>query len=85
MDSRDQLIAVKMTIPEIAKSIGVDSLAYLSVEGVKSIAAESGCDFCVGCFTGQYPVDPPKASGKNKFETKLSAKLSDQKTEQIGE
>jgi amidophosphoribosyltransferase len=73
IDSRDKLIACQMTIPEIRKSVDADSLGYLSVGGVKSIAEESGCDFCVGCFTGTYPVAPPEHDiGKYRFETKIS-------------
>lgn len=68
IDSCENLIACKMSIPEIAKAIGADSLGYLSVEGVRSIAEESGCDFCTGCFTGRYPADIPKVSDKSEFE-----------------
>lgn len=71
IDSRDKLIACRLTIPEIAKEIGVDSLNYLSVEGVKSIAKEAGCGFCVGCFTGEYPIKVPDEPKKDKFEIKI--------------
>lgn len=72
VDSREKLIANSMTVPEIAKMIDTDSLGYLSIEGVKSIASDAGCDFCVGCFTGEYPSPPPRKTGKYRFETKLS-------------
>ena len=72
IDSKDKLIACQMTIPEVRKSLGADSLGYLSIAGVRSIAEESGCDFCIGCFTGRYPVDPPAVAYKSRFETKLS-------------
>ena len=42
------------------------------MEGVNHIADTARCDFCNGCFTGNYPVDPPKTSGKNRFELPLS-------------
>ena len=71
IDSRDKLIACRLSIPEIAKEIGVDSLNYLSVEGVKSIAEGAGCGFCVGCFTGEYPIKVPDEMQKDKFETKI--------------
>lgn len=74
IDSRDKLIACKKTIPEIAEAVGVDSLTYLSVDGVKKIAGDAKCGFCVGCFTGQYPIDVPQDMPKNKFEKKLSEK-----------
>ena len=48
-----------MTVPEIAKQIGVDSLTYLSIDGVKEIAQGANCGFCVGCFSGEYPIAVP--------------------------
>ncbi len=72
IDSKDNLIACKMSVEEIAEYIGADSLGYLSVEGVNHIADTARCGFCNGCFTGNYPVDPPKTSGKNRFELPLS-------------
>jgi amidophosphoribosyltransferase len=71
VDSKDRLIACQMSIPEIAKHIGADTLGYLSVEGVKSIASDAGCDFCVGCFTDRYPIEVPKEMPKDKFEFKI--------------
>ncbi len=72
IDSRDNLIACKMSIDEIAAHIGVDSLGYLSVESVKKIADSSQTDFCAGCFDGKYPCPPPKETSKNKFEQKIT-------------
>ena len=69
IDSCENLIACRMSVPEIMKEIGADSLGYLSVEGVRSIARESGCDFCTGCFTGNYPADIPTVSDKSEFES----------------
>lgn len=74
IDSKDNLIACKMSIPEICKAIGADSLGYLSVKGVNSLAEEAGCGFCDACFTGNYPVDVPKDMPKDKFEFKISSK-----------
>lgn len=74
IDSRDKLIACRMSEDEIAKSINVDALQYLSVDGVKKIAKGAGCGFCVGCFTGEYPIEVPDDQPKNKFESKLSEK-----------
>ena len=72
IDSKDNLIACKMSIPEICSYIGADSLGYLSVESENKIANGAKCGFCDACFTGNYPVDPPQATDKNKFECKLS-------------
>lgn len=71
IDSRENLIAYKMTIPEICKSIHADSLGYLSADNVVKIATNAKCGFCSGCFTGKYPVEVPDEMPKDKFESKL--------------
>lgn len=71
IDSKENLIACRMTIPEICKEIGADSLGYLSVDSVKKLAVDSDCDFCDGCFTGVYPSEVPKEIPKDKFESKI--------------
>lgn len=71
IDSKENLIACQMSIEEIAKEIGADSLGYLSIEGVKKIAGNAKCNFCTGCFTGDYPVKVPKEMPKDKFERKI--------------
>ncbi len=55
-DTQDQLIAARLTLEEIKEHLKVDSLAYLSKEGmVEAAKAESG-HFCSACFDGQYPI-----------------------------
>lgn len=73
VDSKENLIACKYdSAEEIAKVIGVDSLAYLSVEATHKLAENANISFCDGCFTGSYPVAVPKEQVKNKFEKKLN-------------
>lgn len=74
IDSKDNLIACKLTVPEIAKEIGVDSLGFISVDNAKKIAESARCGFCTGCFTGEYPVEPPKDIRKDKFELRIGQK-----------
>ncbi|WP_048149969.1 amidophosphoribosyltransferase [Palaeococcus ferrophilus] len=51
--TRHELIAAWRNVEEIRRSIGADSLAYLSVEGlVKAVGRES---LCLACLTGEYP------------------------------
>ena len=72
IDSEENLIACKYdSNEEIAKVIGADSLAYLSIDGAHRLADNSKCSFCDGCFSGIYPVDLPKNQKKNKFEEKI--------------
>ncbi len=72
IDSKENLIACKMSIDEIAKDIGVDSLGFLSVDDTKKIAVNAKCDFCTGCFSGEYPIDVGSYNTKDKFEDKIS-------------
>lgn len=75
IDSRENLIACKHSVDEIAKLIGVDSLGYLSIESVKKIAkGVHGTGYCTACFDGNYPTAIPSAPMKNRFETKISEK-----------
>ena len=72
IDSRDNLIAVKHTVPEIAEIIGVDSLGYLPIGSLPELTNGSG--FCDACFSGRYPTAIPKDTRKDRFEQKLSQK-----------
>ncbi len=72
VDSRENLIAARYTTEEIAGIIGVDSLGFLSVDSVKRIAEANHCQFCTGCFTGEYPLDPPTCALKDKYAQKIT-------------
>ncbi len=50
----EELMWHRHEIPEIEKLLGVDSLGYLSLEGMEEAAAEAG-PFCNACFSGEYP------------------------------
>ena len=76
IDSTDNLIAAHHTVEEIRQMIDVDSLGFLNVDYVDKLADQCRCEFCKGCFTGEYPVDPPKAVKKNKFECPISKKAN---------
>ncbi len=78
VDSRESLIANSYTTEEINNIIGADSLAYLSIEAVKKIAPTRSRAFCVGCFTGQYPVPTPQVLPKSRFETGISAQQKEE-------
>ena len=71
IDSKENLIANKHTVEEIAQIIGVDSLGFLSKENVVKLADGAKCGFCTGCFTGEYPIEVPSEIPKDKFEQKL--------------
>ena len=59
--TRDQLLASQMNVEEMARHIGADSLAFISMDGLYRAMGEEGRDpdqpqFCDACFTGDYPI-----------------------------
>ncbi len=63
----NELIAANKTVEEIADFIKVDSLKYLSVEGMHKVMSAPS-HFCDACFTGNYPVEPPTNKSKYLLE-----------------
>lgn len=53
---KSKLVATDRTIDQIREYLEVDSLAYLSVEGLLSCVKGGQQRFCAACFTGNYPV-----------------------------
>lgn len=72
VSKRETLIAANHTVEEICQIIGADSLGYLPLEACDKIAAGSKCKFCKGCFTGQYPIEPPVRKHINKYDKPLT-------------
>ncbi|MDE6397696.1 MAG: amidophosphoribosyltransferase, partial [Clostridiales bacterium] len=69
IDSAENLIANHMTVDEICRKIGADSLEYLDLDNLEAIGKAHGVPFCSGCFTGKYPI-PVVGCGKHTFEDK---------------
>ena len=63
---REQLIAHNRTIEEIRQIIGADSLGYLRLERLSELV--DGLPICRGCFTGEYPLEPPKGDIRGEYE-----------------
>src|SRR5712671_187353 len=56
--SKKQLIAANKSVDEIRDYIGADSLAYLSLEGLKKACGEgANISYCSACYTGKYPTE----------------------------
>ncbi len=70
IDSRDNLIACRHSVPEIAELLGADSLGYLPVEKLGELVG--GCGHCDACFSGRYPTRIPDDVRKDRFERRLS-------------
>lgn len=61
----DQLIAHNRTIDEIRDLLGADSLSYLNVERLNEMA--EGLPICTACFSGNYPIEPPKEDIRGEY------------------
>jgi amidophosphoribosyltransferase len=56
MGTYDELIAARLSIDELCRHVGCDSLEFLSVEGMlAAIGSQNG--YCTACFTGEYAID----------------------------
>ncbi len=66
-DTQDQLIAATKSVAEIAKQLEVDTLAYLTWEGMLETTREDTNSFCSACFTGDYPVAIPEQVKRSKL------------------
>ncbi|MEO9223699.1 MAG: amidophosphoribosyltransferase [Acidimicrobiales bacterium] len=67
--TRSELLAANLTVDEITRYLGVDSLAYISLEGLTAATGAAGAGFCTACFTGTYPVDVPVELTKGVLES----------------
>jgi amidophosphoribosyltransferase len=65
--SRDELIAANNTTAEIAAHLGVDSLGYLSLDGMLGAVPTGPDGFCHACFSGDYPTPPPTDPDKLRY------------------
>jgi len=65
--SREELIGANLTIPQIREHLGVDSLGYLSLDGMLNAVPDGPNGFCHACFSGDYPTPPPADPDKLRF------------------
>jgi amidophosphoribosyltransferase len=66
MSTREEMIAPGKTPEEIAREVGADSLAYLSLAGVYRALSASPRDYCDACFSGSYPLGCPEGSESDR-------------------
>ena len=66
-DTQDHLIAARLSLAEIVRHLGVDSLAYLSKEGMVEAAHTHSGDFCTACFDGNYPIEMDEELKRSKL------------------
>lgn len=65
--SSDQLIACNYTVEELCQLIGADSLGYLDINRLGELTG-GGLGYCSACFSGKYPVEPPKEDIRGDYE-----------------
>ncbi len=66
--TKGELIACQNTVEQIKNFIGVDSLCYLSMEGMLESTCIPKDNFCLACFDGNYPVKPREEFTKTCLE-----------------
>ena len=75
---RHKLLAARMSIDDMARLIGVDSLAFLSMDGLYRAVGETGRDarqpqYCDACFSGEYPIRLVDHDGGQQSQLSLLA------------
>ena len=68
--SKKELLAANYSVEEIKKFLNVDSIGYLSIEGMLASTSKDPKDFCAACFSGKYPTKIYDADDKYKLEHK---------------
>jgi amidophosphoribosyltransferase len=69
MSTRQEMIAHDRTVEDVARELGADSLAYLSLEGLYEAIGSTRETHCDACFTGEYPLERTEQHrGKNALE-----------------
>ncbi len=63
--SNTELIAGRETLDGIRKYLDLDSLTYLSLEGLVEATGLPKDSFCLACYTGEYPVEPDRTFQKH--------------------
>jgi amidophosphoribosyltransferase len=66
--TQKELIAAKHSIDWIRDFIGVDTLEYLSLQGMLDAMPLNRQEFCTACFSAEYPIKPAKKVSKYALE-----------------
>jgi len=60
--------AAVMTVEDLTKYLGATSLGYLSIQGAVDAVGRDKGDFCLACFSGEYPIPVPIDLKKHAFD-----------------
>lgn len=69
MASKGELAAARMSLDELCLDLGATSLGYLSIQGAVDAVGRPKGQFCLACFSGEYPIPVPNLVRKSAFET----------------
>ena len=70
--TRAELIANGLEVEEIRRSIGADSLGYVSLEGLISATQVASDRLCSACFTGEYPNRIPEDMSEGQLRLEIT-------------
>ena len=74
--TKSELIASSHSLEEIRQHLGVDSLGYLSLEGMKRAAGGNADEFCHACFSGEYPTVIPDDTQRARHAAPLQVTMA---------
>ena len=66
---RSELLAANLTVGQIQEYLGVDSLAYLTIDRLMEATGAVNAGFCSACLTGEYPVEVELSQRKDVLES----------------
>src|SRR5574341_218749 len=70
--TKRELIASSHTVEQIREHLGVETLGYLSLDGMLRAAGGDPSEFCHACFSGDYPTPIPDESARGRHEQPLA-------------
>ncbi len=73
--TQDELIAHTQSVDKIQKFLDVESLGYLSLEGMLGAVGQSKDHYCTACYSGKYPIDFGGRANKHILERKTTGEL----------
>jgi len=73
----EELLASSLSVQEIGHHLGVDSIGYLSQEGMLRSVPYADSDYCHACFSGEYPIPPESPFLKETIEVESHGSISE--------
>ncbi len=74
--TKSELIASSHSLEQIRQHLAVDTLGYLSLDGMKRAAGGDSTEFCHACFSGEYPTEIPDDTQKARNATPLQVTMA---------